>query len=57
MKNSKTEVLQIRLTELEKRVIKDKSKLLGLSITDYVKMCCIFSNTTAEFIKRLSYKE
>jgi len=56
MKISKTEVLQIRLTELEKNVIISKAELLGLSISDYVRECCIFSNTTAEFIKRLQHK-
>ena len=49
----KSEILQIRLTELEKTVIKDKAELLGLSLTDYIKECCIFNNTTAEFIKKL----
>ncbi|MEG1482886.1 plasmid mobilization protein [Clostridium sp.] len=36
MKNSKSEVLQIRLTELEKKVIKDKADILEMSVTDYV---------------------
>ena len=53
MKTIKTEVLQIRLSELEKSVIKDKAELLGLSVTDYIKFCCIFSNATAEFMKRM----
>lgn len=51
MKSIKKEVLQIRVSELEKSVIKDKADLLGLSITEYVKFCCIFSNATAEFMK------
>lgn len=53
MKNTKSEVLQIRLTELEKRVIKDKADILGMTITDYVKECCIFSNVTQMFITKL----
>lgn len=56
MKNTKSEVLQIRLTELEKRVIKDKADILGMTITDYVKECCIFSNVTQMFITKLHSK-
>ena len=54
MKNIKSEVLQIRLTELEKKVIKDKADILGMTITDYVKECCIFSNVTQMFIAKLN---
>jgi uncharacterized protein (DUF1778 family) len=57
MKNTKNELLQVRLTELEKSVIKEKADLLGITITDYVKECCIFSNTTDIFMKRLHQLE
>lgn len=53
MKNIKNEVLQIRLTELEKCVIKDKADILGITVTDYVKECCIFNNVTQTFIANL----
>lgn len=56
MKNTKNEVLQIRLTELEKSVIKDKADILGMTVTDYVKECCIFSNATQIFINKLHDK-
>lgn len=56
MKNTKSEVLQIRLTELEKSIIKDKADILGITITDYVKECCIFSNITQMFIAKLHEK-
>lgn len=49
----KTKVIQIRLTELEKSVIKDKAELLGLSLTDYIKECCIFNNATLIFMQQL----
>lgn len=49
----KNELLQVRLSELEKTVIKDKADLLGLSVADYVRECCIFSNITNEFIRKL----
>ncbi|GEM_PF-784118 len=54
MKNSKSEVLQIRLTKLEKKVIKEKAELLDMTVTDYVIKCCVFSNATEMFIKKLS---
>ena len=53
MKNVKDELIQIRVSQLEKSVIKDKAELLGLSVTDYIKECCIFSNATAELMKKL----
>lgn len=56
MKNTKSEVLQIRLTELEKRVIKDKADILGMTITAYVKECCVFNNATQMFIAKLHSK-
>ncbi|MEG2288660.1 MAG: matrixin family metalloprotease [Clostridium sp.] len=38
MKNTKSEVLQIRLTELEKRVIKDKADIIGGKWTSDIKI-------------------
>ena len=52
MKNSKSEVLQIRLSELEKKVIKEKAELLGMTMTDYIIKCCVFSNATDMFIEK-----
>lgn len=54
--NKKVKVLQIRLSELEKSVIKEKADLLGYTLTDYIKYCCIFSNTTEAFMKKLAGK-
>jgi hypothetical protein len=51
--NKKNTVLQIRLTELEKNIIKNKASLLNLSVTDYIKQCCIFNNTTKMFMDDL----
>lgn len=53
MKNTKSEVLQIRVTEIEKKIIKDKADILGITVTDYVKECCIFNNATQIFIEKL----
>jgi uncharacterized protein (DUF1778 family) len=52
MKNSKSKVLQIRLSELEKKVIKEKAELLGMTVTDYIIKCCVFSNATDMFIEK-----
>lgn len=57
MEDTKSKLLQIRLSELEKSVIKDKAELLGLSMADYVRECCIFSNTTEMFMKKLHGKQ
>lgn len=53
MSETKNELLQVRLTELEKTVIKDKAEILGLSVADYVRECCIFSNVTAQFMMKM----
>ncbi len=52
MKSSKSEVLQIRLTDLEKKVIKEKAELLDMTVTDYIIKCCVFSNTTEMFMEK-----
>lgn len=57
MKDTKSELLQVRLTALEKSVIKDKAELLGISIADYVRECCIFNNATAMFMQKLHGKQ
>lgn len=57
MKETKSELLQIRLTELEKKVIKDKADILGITVSDYVKECCIFSNISEMFINQFHKKE
>lgn len=49
----KNEQLHIRLSELEKQVIKDKAELFGLSLTEYIKYCCLFSSITGEFMEKL----
>ncbi|GKX68990.1 plasmid mobilization protein [Inconstantimicrobium mannanitabidum] len=57
MKETKSELLQIRLTELEKKVIKDKADLLGITVSDYVKECCVYSNVSEMFINQLHKQE
>ncbi len=52
MKNSNSKVLQIRLIELEKKVIKEKAELLNMTVTDYVIKCCVFSNATKMFMEK-----
>lgn len=53
MKDLKNKVLHIRLSELEEKVIKDKADLLGLTLTEYVKECCIFNFAISEYIRKL----
>lgn len=54
--NKETELIQIRLTKLEKDTIKQKAELFDMAITDYIKECCIFSNSTEMFISKLHNK-
>lgn len=57
MIRKKDELIQIRVSELEKSVIKDKAELLELSVTDYIKYCCIFCNASQEFVSKLFAKQ
>lgn len=52
-KDKKGKYIHIRVSDLEKKTIKDKADLLDLTETDYVKECCIFSNATAMFMEKL----
>lgn len=56
MESKKSELLQVRLSKSEKEVIKEKADLLGISISEYVLQCCIFSNVTAMFMDKLHKK-
>jgi predicted DNA binding CopG/RHH family protein len=51
MIKSRTNLIQVRINEFEKTIIKNKAESIGVSITDYIRECCIFSNVTAAYIK------
>lgn len=55
--NKKTDLIQIRLTKLEKDTIKQKAELLDMTITNYIKECCIFSSSTEIFMNKLHNKK
>lgn len=40
---SKTEVVRVRLTEQEKYILLEKAKNLNMSISDYIKYCCLIN--------------
>lgn len=54
--NTKTKHIHIELTELEKNTIKEKAELLDMTLADYIKECCIFSNATKMFMDKLHKK-
>lgn len=51
--DKKDKYIHIRVSQLEEKVIREKAQALDLTLTDYVKECCIFSNGTEMFIKKL----
>lgn len=51
--DKKDRYIHIRVSELEEKVIKEKADILDLTLTDYVKECCIFSNEIEMFMKKL----
>lgn len=40
---SKTEVVRVRLTEQERYILLEKAKNLNMSISDYIKYCCLIN--------------
>jgi hypothetical protein len=39
----KTAELKVRLTELEKALLKEKAVALNMTLSDYVKWCCLIN--------------
>jgi len=37
----KTEVVRVRLTEAEKQKLMDHAKKMNMSMSDYIKYCCL----------------
>ncbi|MBE0451267.1 MAG: hypothetical protein IBX70_10515 [Clostridia bacterium] len=37
----KTEVVRVRLTEFEKQKLIDHAKSMSMSLSDYIKFCCL----------------
>jgi len=37
----KTEILRVRLTEQEKILLQERAEKLNMSMSDYVKYCCL----------------
>lgn len=35
--------VKVRLTEIEKDMLKKKSEALGMSMSDYIKYCCLIN--------------
>lgn len=39
----KSEILRVRLTEHEKKLIQERATALNMSMSDYVKYCCLIA--------------
>lgn len=44
----KSEVVRVRLTEQEKLVLLKKAEELNMSMSDYIKYCCLISPPISE---------
>jgi len=42
----KTEVVRVRLTEIEKILFQEKANKLNMSMSDYIKYCCLMNPPT-----------
>lgn len=39
----KTEVVRVRLTELEKNILQERAEKLKMTMSDYIKYCCLIN--------------
>lgn len=50
----KTEVVRVRLTEQEKVLLQERAEKLNMSMSDYIKYCCLINPPIKEARKRLN---
>lgn len=51
----KTEVVRVRLTEQEKILFQDRAANLNMSISDYIKYCCLINPPRSDFERTEPY--
>lgn len=39
----KTEVVRVRLTEQEKQIMQERAEKLNMTMSDYIKYCCLIN--------------
>lgn len=47
----KDTTLNIRLNSIEKKLLKERAETLNMSVTDYVKYCCLYSEDSMGILK------
>jgi len=52
----KTEVVRVRLNEVEKKLFLEKAGVLKMTISDYIKYCCLINPPTGGFEREVDYK-
>lgn len=57
MKPTKTKNIRIMLTDIERKMIEDYAENMGLSLSDYVRTCCILKPPTKAKIKKKIKRE
>ncbi len=39
----KSEIVRVRLNEVEKKIFLEKAKAINMTISDYIKYCCLIN--------------
>ena len=47
----KTNYVRVRLTQQEKEILKEKAEALKMSMSDYIKYCCLINTPPAAKVK------
>ena len=52
----KTEIVRVRLNEVEKELFLEKAKDLNMTISDYIKYCCLINPPKGGYEREVEYK-
>ena len=48
----KSELVKVRLNELEKKIFLEKAVALNMTISDYIKYCCLINPPQSDIFER-----
>ena len=52
----KSEIVRVRLNEVEKKIFLEKAGVLKMTISDYIKYCCLINPPKGGFEREVDYK-
>jgi len=56
VENMKTEIVRVRLNEVEKKIFLEKAESFKMTISDYIKYCCLLNPPKGGYEREVEYK-